>query len=1143
MSSATTQPLNTPVGFTFPFFGATKTQIWIRQDGTISFSDGTPATPADPGANNADLSRTALAGEPAPPSDPTIAVLWDDLEAASTPGLAGRVLSRTGDDLDGDSLADLAVQWTDYRYVQDGGNEHDPISFQAVLYGNGQIQFNYLDIDSFPDGNSEPTGNETGGISATVGIWSGAPDTLTIDAGKLMPGPHSLGGTTFEFVNSNVPVENVDSNDSYLRMAWDTGGAVWDIGVVDAFANDGGINSPEANALRDAFVGSLIAQIDRADRGGEVFREDNVLLALNLGGPTLDGTGGTNNEGFVADDGVATLGAGAGALNSVTTTQDIDRFSNAIPDDLAQPVEDVFKTARTSWPDVLQIALDGDNPSYVGSNKSVVLSPTGTTGLGPSQFGYRAEVLSTPTFDDIGGSGFSLGLEGEIDAFAVLDIGNLCDFQFQYFGGLFDRLFVSTNALITFAEGDAAFNNVDWTLNLPTQAAIAALWDDLQVGTGAVLWQRLDEGLDDDRLVIQWEDVFYFTDDSTTDSITFQAVLFRDGRIGLNYQDLDSTGALLQSGGDEATVGIAAPADDVHITIDQLDAMTPLADGTYVVELFFAEIDAEIDAADRVFDVRLEGRTVLNDYDIFADHAKVVDFGTSTIELESDALRAFDGVVKRFLVDVRGGDGLQIDLISETPNVAPILNAVRIIEFIDPSADFDEDGDIDGDDFLAWQRAIVAAMPGAMLASSIAVFLQPDPGIIFVTSTDDEVDGDYTLGNLSLREAVQIANDVGTAMTIIVPAGRYELDLTGAEVGDGSYNDLDITGDIRIAGDGAGFTLIDGSALSGSHARLFDVVANGARLELSGVTLTTGGSLVTSGGGLAVQLTYGTTLELTDSAVVNHDAYDVAAVKAVGANVTVRRSVFTNNSSNYTTPALDVSGSYGSASLTIGSSIFALNQGGYYSATDTVRVTGSVTKVNEGYNLYDDASGGFFDTTPGTNDYVGTPDYVVTSATDTFDHADDGDALSLREAIDLANTDSGASEVWLPAWTFVLTRDRATYGTGTTDVDVSFGDLDVTDSLVVRGVYGQTGVQWSAGVNDAVFDLIGDFNQDGQADQTVNGSDFLAWQTQNGSGSVDPANWEQFSADADDDGDVDGADQALWSAYYGNTLDLFDILL
>lgn len=109
-------------------------------------------------------------------------------------------------------------------------------------------------------------------------------------------------------------------------------------------------------------------------------------------------------------------------------------------------------------------------------------------------------------------------------------------------------------------------------------------------------------------------------------------------------------------------------------------------------------------------------------------------------------------------------------------------------------------------------------------------------------------------------------------------------------------------------------------------------------------------------------------------------------------------------------------------------------------------------------------------------------------------------------------------------------------------MDVAFGDLDISDSLVIRGVNGLTSVAWKPGVVDEVFDLLGDYNDDGQADHNnVSAADYTIWQDEEGSGSGTSADWELFAADGDDDGDVDQDDYDVWDAHYGNTLDLFDV--
>ena len=440
------------------------------------------------------------------------------------------------------------------------------------------------------------------------------------------------------------------------------------------------------------------------------------------------------------------------------------------------------------------------------------------------------------------------------------------------------------------------------------------------------------------------------------------------------------------------------------------------------------------------------------------------------------------------------------------------------------SGDTDHDNIVGGTDYTNWHAV--------------------EPGMILASNVTDELDADYSFGDVSLREAVQLANAAGVPTTILLSAGNYALTRTGSEAGDATYGDLDITGTVTIIGAGAGFTVIDSSGLTTGDQGIFQATTANADLNVSYVTLTSGGVFEPTEYGMAAHITSGANFVLTDSAVVNHYAGAIPAIYVMSADITVRRSVFTNNaiaSPGYNGSAISAHKFGGSATVTIGETIFALNQSGGGGTTSVSAVSSTITKINEGNNLYDNAAGGFFDTTPGVGDYLGTPDFVVTSVADTFDHTDNDDALSLREAVDLANQAAGSSEVWLPAWDFVLTRDRATYGGGSlTDIDVSFGDLDISESLVIRGVNGRTSVAWTPGVVDAIFDLLGDYSGDGIStpdDGDVDGDDYTAWSQQYlSTGGV-------YSADGDDDGDVDDDDLDIWSDHFGNTLDLIDILV
>ncbi|MGL4514029.1 MAG: hypothetical protein ACRCT8_13140 [Lacipirellulaceae bacterium] len=402
-------------------------------------------------------------------------------------------------------------------------------------------------------------------------------------------------------------------------------------------------------------------------------------------------------------------------------------------------------------------------------------------------------------------------------------------------------------------------------------------------------------------------------------------------------------------------------------------------------------------------------------------------------------------------------------------------------------------------------------------------------------------------GQVSLRAAVVEANArLGNQAIYVAPnPGGYPLTLTGAEAtASATVNDLDITGNLLIVGAGAGRTVIDPSWVGTPAAasnRVFEVVGSGVRLDLVGVTLA-GSQNTAPQGGAAVLVQNQAILDVSDAAVVSNVG---AAIVSTGGNVTVRRSVFTNNQET-DGAAIDAT----AGSLTIGESIFARNTStGGAGTTPNVKAATGVTKLNQGGNLHDNAPGGFFNganttVAPGAvADVLGTPDFVVTSVADTFDHTDDASALSIREAIDLANA-PGASTVWLPAWTFRLTRDRAAYGRGSlTDTSVAFGDLDIAQTTTIRGVGATAGavtrVAWRAGVIDRAFELLGDYNGDGVAGGggAVNAADYTIWRDQLGSTN----GLETFSADGDDDGDVDQADYAIWVQYYGNTLSMFNV--
>lgn len=311
MSSGTTTitagaTVSFPVTTGFKFFGTmyggtSQSQIFVNQDGTITFGA------ADANGDNVDFSHD-VTGQ----STPMLAAFWDDVD--------GGTIQRKSVDVDNDGSLDLVIQWNGTHYVGDNAG-FNPITFQAVLFAGGRIQLNYIDIDTYAGtSDGDATITTTGGISATVAIWSGSTDSITLPAGTFVPGPHSIFGAL-----------SGETNDSYVRLAWDTGGAAWDIGVVQSF----GIQSDASNALRDTFIASLGAQINHAKAAGFVAKADDVLYAFNLG------DGALSSEGFAADP-FSTL------FSTITTTTTSNTTSNSIPTTgSGTKFQTIFNSART----------------------------------------------------------------------------------------------------------------------------------------------------------------------------------------------------------------------------------------------------------------------------------------------------------------------------------------------------------------------------------------------------------------------------------------------------------------------------------------------------------------------------------------------------------------------------------------------------------------------------------------------------------------------------------------------------------------------------------------------------------------------------------------------------------------------------
>ena len=168
---------------------------------------------------------------------------------------------------------------------------------------------------------------------------------------------------------------------------------------------------------------------------------------------------------------------------------------------------------------------------------------------------------------------------------------------------------------------------------------------------------------------------------------------------------------------------------------------------------------------------------------------------------------------------------------------------------------------------------------------------------LLVDSATDTDDGDYSVGNLSLREAIKLSNESATTDTITFDASLFDQTLM-------LFNELAITDDVTIIGHG-----VEHLTLSGDGTRrLFRIDDENAEasisVELSGFTLTNGFANYSSGGAIHSL----ETLSISDvvfadnqASVLNGPLYGGSYGGAIysGGDLTVTNSTFVRNSADW----------------------------------------------------------------------------------------------------------------------------------------------------------------------------------------------------------------------------------------------------
>jgi subtilisin family serine protease len=186
-----------------------------------------------------------------------------------------------------------------------------------------------------------------------------------------------------------------------------------------------------------------------------------------------------------------------------------------------------------------------------GRCNEIVTQPLTVDGPETLDFSLPARVDAYGYFCDLVAPAFvegtdTLPLAGDDDAITV-DL----PFPFTLYGQTYSQANIATNGFIDLQEPNADFSNGSIPSPFPPNASIYAFWDDLFVDEQASILTRTEGTAPDRRFIVEWRNAAFCC--ISAERIGTEAILYEDGRILLQYRDLDANGREM---GNSATVGI-----------------------------------------------------------------------------------------------------------------------------------------------------------------------------------------------------------------------------------------------------------------------------------------------------------------------------------------------------------------------------------------------------------------------------------------------------------------------------------------------------------------------------------------------------------------------------------------------------------
>ncbi|MGM0704436.1 MAG: T9SS type A sorting domain-containing protein, partial [Bacteroidota bacterium] len=225
----------------------------------------------------------------------------------------------------------------------------------------------------------------------------------------------------------------------------------------------------------------------------------------------------------------------------------------------------------------------GDADPHAGQGHPVELGAGG-----PDNFGYRwidSNEFGGPSFEwvDISEDGEALDLTDDFVGTPSVEVD--LPFDFPFYGETKASVRVDNNGFLFF---DSPSGNYFINQEIPNtddpNGIVAPFWTDLNPDAGGEVYTYHDS--ENDRFIVQYDEIPPFAFGETEDSFTFQIILTPEGMVRYQYLDMDGNTSL-------GTVGMEGPAgeDGLQVAFNTSYIENNLAVDIALVPEFITDVD------------------------------------------------------------------------------------------------------------------------------------------------------------------------------------------------------------------------------------------------------------------------------------------------------------------------------------------------------------------------------------------------------------------------------------------------------------------------------------------------------------------------------------------------------------------------